>query len=169
MHMAVIGLFGQHICNSIVHKINTTLRNDQLATVQHQDDGTTKIKYVISEAALEAVYDRLCERLEHFQSSHAGFQLTSKYTAHFKHVFLHGKGTFTAVRMQFLMMALPFALRSLLTKEFALIRRELAGQDAKLRTLVDPCTDMVLALNRFLDWFSMARRLSFPVADAPEL
>ena len=42
-------------------------------------------------------------------------------------------------------------------------------KDAKLRTLVDPCTDMVSALNRFLDWFSMARRLLFPVADAPEL
>ena len=102
MHMAVIDLFGQHICNSIVHKIKTTLCNDQLATVQHQDDGATKIKYIIIEAALEAIYDRLCERLEQFQSSHAGFQLTSKYTAHFKHVFLHAKGTFTVVCMQFL-------------------------------------------------------------------
>lgn len=169
MHMAVIGLFGQHICNSIVHKIKTTLRNDELATMQRQTDGSSKLRYVISEAALEAVYDRLCERLQHFQSSHAGFQISSKYAAHFKHVFVHGKGTFTAARMQFLMMAMPFALRGLLTPEIALIRRELAGESAKLRTLVDPCTDMVMALNRFLDWFSMARRLSFPVADAPEL
>ena len=65
-------------------------------------------------------------------------------------MFLRGKGTFTAVRMQFLMMALPFALCGLLTKEFALIRRELAGKDAKLRNLVDPCTDMVLALNQII-------------------
>ena len=34
---------------------------------------------------------------------------------------------------------------------------------------MDPCTDMMFALNRFLDWFSMARRLSFPVTDAPDL
>ena len=99
MHMAVIGLFGQHICNSIVHKIKTTLRNDELATMQRQTDGSSKLRYVISEAALEAVYDRLCERLQHFQSSHAGFQISSKYAAHFKHVFVHGKGTFTAARI----------------------------------------------------------------------
>ena len=43
-----IFLLRQHICNSIDHNINTTLRNDQLATVQHQDNGTTKIKYLIS-------------------------------------------------------------------------------------------------------------------------
>ena len=66
-------------------------------------------------------------------------------------------------------MASPFALCSLLTKKFAPIRRELAGNDDILRTLVDPCKDMVLALNQILDWFSMVRRLSFPVADAPEL
>ena len=93
--MPVIGHFGQHLCNSIVHKINITLRNNQLAKVQHQDDGTTKIKYVISEAALEAIYNLLCKRPGHFQSSHADFQLTSKYAAHFKHVRLRGKGTFT--------------------------------------------------------------------------
>ena len=61
MHMAVIGLCGKHICNSIVHKINTILRNHHLATMQRQADGTTKTKYVISEAALEAVYNRLLQ------------------------------------------------------------------------------------------------------------
>ena len=76
MHMAVIGLFGQHKCNSIAHKSTPSLRNDHLATTQLQDDGTTKIKYVISDAALEAVHGSLCERLEHFQLSNAGFQLT---------------------------------------------------------------------------------------------
>ena len=131
MHMAVISLFGQHISNSIAHKINTALRNDQLATMLRQDDGSAimaPLRYVIIEATLEAVYDCRCEWLEHFQSSHAGFQLTSKYTAHFKHVFIHGKGTFTAARMRFLMMALLFALFGLL-KEFALNRRELAGHN----------------------------------------
>ena len=77
---------------------------------------------------MEAVFNRLCERLEHFHSSHAGFQLTSKYTAHFKHVFLKGKGTFTAGRMLLLMMALPFVLPSLLDPELALLRRALADR-----------------------------------------
>ena len=69
MHMATIGLFAQHICNSIIHKINSTLRNDMFVKGKTKDG---KPKYVISEARLEAVYDRLCERLEHYHSSHAG-------------------------------------------------------------------------------------------------
>ena len=73
MHMATIGLFAQHICNTIVHKINTTLRNDEIVKGSSSDG---KPKYVISEANLEAVYNCLCQRLQHFYSSDAGFQLT---------------------------------------------------------------------------------------------
>lgn len=164
MHMATIGLFAQHICNSIIHKINSTLRNDKFVKGFTKDG---KPKYVISEARLEAVYDRLCERLEHYHSSHAGFQLTPKYTAHFKNVFLRGKGTFTAGRMQLLMLALPFALRDLLGPELAHLRSVLGKQATA--NLVDPSTDMVQALNRFLDWFVMARQLMIPVEDVPEL
>ena len=111
MHMAVIGLFGTHICNSIVHKIRTTLRNESFIKGRTTEGNPI---YIISEAALEDVFDRLCERLQHFRSTRSGFQLTIKYTAHFKSVFLRGKGTFTAGRMLLLMMALPFALRDLL-------------------------------------------------------
>ena len=111
MHMTTIGLFAQHICNSIIHKINTTLRNDAFVKGSTKDG---KPKYVISKASLEAVYNRLCERLQHYHSSHAGFKLTPKYTAYFKNVFLRGKGTFNAGRMQLLMLALPFALHDLL-------------------------------------------------------
>ena len=122
MHMAVIGLFGKHICNSIVHKIRSTLRNEVLIKGRTKEGSPV---YIIGEAALERVYDRLCERLQHFHSSHAGFQLTSKYTAHFKHVFLHGNGTFTACRMVMLMPAIIFVLLDLLKPEIEIIRREL--------------------------------------------
>ena len=130
-----------------MHKINTTLRNDEFVKGSTRDG---KPKYVNSEANLEAVYNRLCEWLQHFHSSHAGFQLTPKYTAHFKNVFLRGKGTFTAGRMQLLKLALPFALRDLLGPEIALLRSEL-GKPATA-SLVDPSTAMVQALNRFLEW-----------------
>jgi len=164
MHMATIGLFAHHICNSIIHKINTTLRNEEFIK-GFTNDG--KPKYVISEAALEAVYNRLCTRLEHFHSSYAGFQLSPKYTAHFKNVFLKGKGTFTAGRMQLLMIALPSALRDLLGPEIALLRRELVKD--KTAALVDPSADMVMGVNSFLDWFMMARQMLMPVEDVPEL
>ena len=116
---------------------------------------------------LAAAPNHLCERLQHYHSSHAGFQLTPKYTAHFKNLFLGGKGTLTAGRMQLLMLALPFALRDLLGPEIALLRREL-GKPATA-SLVDPSTDIVQALNRFLVWFVMARQIMIPVADVPEL
>jgi hypothetical protein len=50
--------------------------------------------------------------------------------AHFKHVFLTGKGTFTAGRMLLLMMALPFALRNLLHQQLAIIRKDLFRREA---------------------------------------
>ena len=161
MHMAVIGLFGTHICNSIVHKIRTTLRNESFIKGRTTEGNPI---YIISEAALEDVFDRLCERLQHFRSTRSGFQLTIKYTAHFKSVFLRGKGTFTAGRMLLLMMALPFALRDLLNQELASIRRVLPRAAVE-----DPCPGMVRALNSFLDFFTMGRSMLIPVADLPEL
>ena len=58
-------------------------------------------------------------------------------------------------------------LRDLLGPDIALLCREL-GKPAT-SDLVDPSTDMVQALNRFLDWFVMARQMMIPVADVPEL
>ena len=71
--------------------------------------------------------------------------------------------------MQLLMLALPFALRDLLVPEIALLCREL-GKPATA-DLVDPThhqsTNMVQALNTFLDWFVMARQMMIPVANVP--
>ena len=97
MHMATIGLFGKHICNSIVYKISNTLRNDVLIKGLTEDGSPL---YIISEAVLENVYDSLCERLQHFHWSHAGFQLTSKYTAHFKRVFLDMRSNLVKISSQ---------------------------------------------------------------------
>ena len=171
MHMATIGLFGKHICNSIVYKISNTLRNDVLIK-ELTEDGSPR--YIISEAALENVYDSLCKRLQHFHRSHAGFQLTSKYTVHFKRVFLTGTGTFTAGRMVSLMPAIIFVLlHDLLKPEIKIIfSRELpnvAGRARILSNLKDPWKDMVEALSSFLDWFIKPRSMLFPMDDAPEL
>jgi hypothetical protein len=70
MHMAVMGFFGTHICNSVVHKIRTTLRNERFIK-GYTAEGTTI--YKISEAALRGVFDCLCERLQHFHLSRLGF------------------------------------------------------------------------------------------------
>jgi hypothetical protein len=79
-------------------------------------------RYLISEAMLDEVFTRLCRRLQEYQSSYAGFQLTPKYTAHFKRVFLEGKSTFTASRLELLMIALPSVLRDLIPQEIEFIK-----------------------------------------------
>ena len=65
------------------------------------------------------------------------------------------------------MLALPFALRDLLVPEIAVLCRELGKPTTS--DLVNPSTDMVQVLNRFLDWFVMVRQMMIPVADVPEL
>ena len=120
MHQSTIGLFGEHVVKSTIYRIQTTLRNDSYTNGKTKDGGR---KQLISEAALEAVWARLQRRLGCFQSSFAGFQLTSKYAAHFRHVFLEGKNAFTAGRIELLMMALPFVIRDLIRPEIALIEQ----------------------------------------------
>ena len=173
MHQATIGLFGQHIVKSVIYKVDTTLRNDSYTKGKTKEG---RPRYLISEAALDAVWTRFCERLQHFDSSSAGFQLTSKYAAHFRHVFLNDKSTFTAGRIELLMMALPFVLRDLIDPEIALI--EQAIRDGRIdrdengnlpEPPEDPCPDMVGALAYFLDWYMQARLLIFPLDMAPEL
>ena len=81
-----------------------------------------------------------------------------------------GKGTFTACRMQLLMLALPFALCDLLGQKIAFLGNN--GKELrKLATagLVDLSTDMVQTLDRSLNWFVIARQIMIPVADVPEL
>ena len=114
-------------------------------------------------------------RLQEFHSSIAGFQLTPKYTAHFKRVFVDGKSTFTASRIEMLMMALPFALRDLIPQEIEFIKqairtRQVDAVDGRMpEPPEDPCPDIVNCLACFLDWYMMARLLLFPMDDTPEL
>ena len=117
MHQATIGLVGHHIVPSIIYKIRKLLRND-LYTKGLTAEGNPR--YLISEAMLDEVFTRLCRRLQEYQSSYAGFQLTPKYTAHFKRVFLEGRSTFTASRLELLMIALPSVLRDLILQEIEL-------------------------------------------------
>jgi len=166
MHQATIGLFGHHIVPATIHRIKTTLRNESY-TKGFTRDG--KPRYLISEAMLDAVFTRLCQWLQEFNSIYAGFQLTPKYTAHVRHVYIDGKSAFTAGRLEMLMMALIFMLRNLIRPEIELI--EQAIKDGRVdrdadgdlpQPPVDPCPDMIKAHACFLDWYMMARLLKFP-------
>jgi hypothetical protein len=110
-------------------------------------------------------------------ASYQPFQLTTKYAAHFWKVFLEGKGTFTAGRIELLMIALPFVLRDLIRPELVLIERAIASGDIirdvasgnRVPLPTDPCPGMIKALALFLDWYFLARQSLFPMAQVPEL
>jgi len=156
----------------MIEKIKVTLRNDSY-TKGMFDDG--RIKYFFSEAAVDEVFTRLLARLTQFESSSAGFQITAKYAAHFRRVYLEGHSSFTACRIELLLVALPFVLRDLLAPELAHL--EQAIRNRLVKTVngdtpprpEDPCPDMIKALACFIDWYMLARKLWFPVDMAPEL
>ena len=172
MHQATIGLVGHHIVPSIIYKIRKLLRND-LYTKGLTAEGNPR--YLISEAMLDEVFTRLCRRLQEYQSSYAGFQLTPKYTAHFKRVFLEGKSTFTASRLELLMIALPSVLRDLIPQEIEFIKLAIKNKQVDVvdgrmpEPPEDPCPEIVNCLACFLDWYMMARLLLFPMEETPEL
>jgi len=99
----------------------------------------------------------MLQRLTHFSSDISGFQLTSKYAAHVRHVFLEGKSAFTAGRLEMLLMALPFVLRDLIDPELRLIEQAIrdgkVDKDARAPRRIgdDPCPDVIRALASFLD------------------
>jgi hypothetical protein len=127
MHQATIGLGGQHIIKALIYKIDTTLRNDAYTYGKTREG---RPKHIISRATMEGVWTRMLQRLANFCSDVSGFELTTKYCAHVKHVFLEGKSTFTAGRLELLFMALCFVLRDLIDPELRLI--EQAIRDGKV-------------------------------------
>jgi hypothetical protein len=136
----------------------------------------TQERPLISEAVIsDSVFQRLCCRLTFYDSSFAGYQISAKFAAHLRHVYLEGKSTFTASRMEILIVSLIFALRDLIRPELEIINS--AIRNGRIRTIngglpappTDPCPEIIEAMALFLDWYTLARRLLIPVSMIPEL
>jgi hypothetical protein len=168
MHQASIGLFGKHIVRAIIYLLETTLRNDMYVR-----DGN----YIISKATIEAIFKRLSARLLEFHSTSAGFELSTKYVAHFRRVYTEGGQPFTAGRIDLLMLALIFVMRDLIRPELTVIQKAIdngtVDRDPDTDELPDypsdPCPDIINSLACYLDWYCLARASLFPVDMAPEL
>jgi hypothetical protein len=168
MHQSTIGIFGNHLLKAINFKLSTTLRNENYIHPTQQ-------RPLISESVVESVQERICTRLEHFESGSAGFEISAKYVAHLMHVYKEGKSTFTASRMEILIVSLIFVLHDLIGPELEVINRAIV--DGRVRMIngappeppTDPCPEIIRALALFLDWYILARRLWFPVDMIPEL
>ena len=167
MHTLPIGIFGTHMTRSTVHLFKTTLQREDLP---HNKSGN----HFISNAALDRLFARLTQRLTYFTGENSGFQLTPKYANHFYNVCITGKGTFTAGRIENLMVAMMFALRDLAFHEVKLINDKI--KDAPrgspwygLEMVVDPWAEAARAYIVFLEFYLPARGLQTCETALPEI
>ena len=106
IHHLVIGLWAKHIMKSIVFLYKSTLQRDDLRKPSGER--------LISNAAVDRVCDRLGQRLTCFTADDAGLKITPKYAKHLFNVSVNDKGTFTAGRVEILIVAYHFVLRDLI-------------------------------------------------------
>lgn len=162
----VIGLWSKHIHRSAIHLYRTTLQRSDLV----KPDG----RFIFSKAHVERVCKRIGDRLICFTADNAGLTLTPKYARHLYNVSVHDKGTFTAGRMEYLMVALPFALRDLIFKEVQEINAQIDEAPVGsllhgLDPVIDPSSDIICVINHFVSVFTMGRRYDTCAATLPVL
>jgi hypothetical protein len=155
MHHLVIGLWAKHIMKSIVFLYKSTLQRDDLRKPSGER--------LISNAAVDRVCDRLGQRLTCFTADDAGLKITPKYAKHLFNVSVNDKGTFTAGRVEILIVAYQFVLRDLIYNEVLHINEKIdaAAEGDPLHGIdhvVDPSTDIIRVVNSFADVFTLGRR-----------
>ena len=133
------------------------------STLQRDDLRKPSGERLISNAAVDRVCDRLGQRLTCFTADDAGLKITPKYAKHLFNMSVNDKGTFTAGRVEILIVAYQFVLRDLIFNEVRDInaRIDAAAEGEPLHGLdhvVDPSTDMIRVVNSFADFFTLARR-----------
>ena len=182
MHHSVIGLWAKHIMKAIVHLYISVLQREDLVTNPKRtrlssnaaDPNEPKRTRLFSDAAVDRVMHRTGERLTCFTADDAGLRITPKYARHLYNVSVHDKGTFTAGRVENLMVVLQFVLRDLIFDEVRKINDliDAAPRGDPLHGLehvVDPSTDIIRVINTFVDFFTLARRYDTCVETLPVL
>ena len=100
--------------------------------------------------------------------------MTSKYAKHMCNVIVNGTGNFTAGRVDFLMVCMPFVLRDIVFHEVKLINKTIedASSDSPWHSLdkvVDPWADATRACIAFLEFFTLARSYETCETALPEI
>ena len=167
MHTVVIGIWGDHMMRSIVYLYKTTLQRSDFPR-------GGKGNHFIANKGIERIFRKMATRLTHFTSEVAGFTLTPKYAKHMYNVSVKGKGNFTAGRVEFLMVCLPFVLRDIAFHEVKKINSKIdAARPGTLwhglAKVVDPWADAARACIAFLEFFTLARSYETCEIVLPEL
>ena len=106
LHQWYLGLFGEHIIPAIFYRYEQALLDA---------DGNE----ILSRASMEAIWQRLADRLQTVVADTSMLTLTPEYAAHFHDIYVKKKenATYTGDRMKMLMLALPFMVRDLIAPE----------------------------------------------------
>ena len=116
LHQWYLGVYGEHIIPSIIHKYKMALRRPDLLKRAQQSGNVGPL---VSDADIERVMKRLTKRLEGVTADTSLITMTSKFSSHFYDVYHRQleNSKLTGDRVKVLMLALPSLLRDLITPE----------------------------------------------------
>ena len=106
LHFVLLGLFGEHIVDSSVHKVTESVGNEAY-----------RQSALMNDEKMNMIWNRLAERMSQVTESESALTITVKMSKHFLKVYQHGAFKFTGARMHAVMLAIPFLLRGLIYEE----------------------------------------------------
>ena len=110
LHQWYLGLFGEHIIPAIFYRYMQALLD-------------ASGNEILSKSSIEAVWQRLADRLQTVVADTSMLTLTPEYAAHFHDIYVKQKegAIYTGDRMKMLMLTLPFMVRDLIAPEVFLV------------------------------------------------
>jgi hypothetical protein len=114
LHQFLIGLYGEYVIPSSMHRFIQVLRGKELYLGQ----GDTK-RPLVTDQMLRAVWARLRDRLSSLDSPSSMVEVTTAYATHFTDMYVdkHTGKHMTGDRVRILLLTLPFLLRDLIAPE----------------------------------------------------
>ena len=114
LHQFLIGLYGEYVIPSSMHKFIQVLRGKELYFGQ----GDFK-RPLVTDQMLRAVWARLRDRLSSLDAPSSMVEVSTAYATHFTDMYVdkHTGKHMTGDRVRILLLTLPFLLRDLIAPE----------------------------------------------------
>jgi hypothetical protein len=173
LHLAVLDLFGNHLCKAAIHLIESTIIKNEYTTAHGSKGRPGYRKQPLPENATKGVLQRLADRLSSIMSDESCLTITAYFSRHFLKVFEKGRSSFTGERMMYIMLTLPYVIRDIAGPERqrinSAIRHASDGDPLRGAQLVeDPREKIVECLLDSLRWFLLIHRRELLTTDIAE-
>jgi hypothetical protein len=106
LHWIILGLFGYHIVKAIIFLISKTILADAYLT----EHGNRRAP--VNQQTMHHVLQRLARRLASIEADEPCLTITPEFAQHFLKVYELGKSSFTGPRMTYLILVLPYVMKS---------------------------------------------------------